>query len=124
MLDTSAWLRHLHRGDEVIDRFLGMRTVVGHPAVAGEVMLGCGAACRELALEILDLPWPACVDARDAALLADVHGLRCRGIGWADVQILLDCATCRPPIALLTLDRRMAAAARGLGIEVVSITEG
>ena len=82
-------------------------------------MLGCGDACHALACDIPELPWPHAVPVQDAIRSLDALLLRCRGIGWQDAQVLLDCRASGVPVAIYTLDRRMSDAARRLGVPVI-----
>jgi predicted nucleic acid-binding protein len=40
LVDTSIWIDHLHRADEILSDLLDRQQVVMHPFVIGELALG------------------------------------------------------------------------------------
>jgi len=92
--------------------------VRSHPAVIGELWLGCGPAPREVARVVADLPPAVLPPDEDARSLADRHGLVCARIGWVDAQVLLACLACKEPMVTLTFDAAMRSVARRLGVSL------
>jgi predicted nucleic acid-binding protein len=115
LVDTSAWVDHLRRGNKVLAEYLQEARVLCHPFVIGE--LACGnLRHRDEVLSLL-AALPQVPVARDEEVLAFVEANRLmgRGLGWIDVHLLA--STRLAHTTLWTLDRRLAAAARSLGIQ-------
>jgi predicted nucleic acid-binding protein len=116
--DSSAWIKFRSGGDARIASMLEAGLVRSHPSVIGELWLGCGAAPREVARFVADLP-PAELPSDEAArALADRHGLVCARIGWVDAQVLLACLASKEPMLTLTFDVAMRSIARRLGVSL------
>jgi len=117
LVDTSVWIDFV-MGDPATARLGAMleaTLVTLHPAVHGELALGQRNPSRVRLLELL----PALAQARaatDAQVLQLVteRNLFGSGIGWVDAHLLASVLLTRDK--LWTRDRRLAAAARALGI--------
>ena len=98
---------------------MACQRAAGHVDIAGELIMGCGPDVRGSCNDVLELPQLEPIPACEAIRAIESLGLRCRGIGWTDAGIILSCLHASPPAALCTRDRRMAIAARAVGILVV-----
>jgi predicted nucleic acid-binding protein len=114
LVDTSVWVDHVRRRSAGLVELLEQGRVQVHPLVIGEL------ACRNLSqrakiLQALSELSKASVLEHDRVLAfleaATVMG---RGLGGVDVSLLASAA--QSGVALWTLDRRLAAAARELQI--------
>lgn len=114
LADTSVWVDHFRRRTIRLPALLEAGEVVCHPFVIGE--LACGnLRNREEILALLQaLPQAAVVTQQDALGLIETRDLMGRGVGWVDVHLLAACLV--TDAALWTLDRRLAAVARILGV--------
>lgn len=116
LVDTSIWVDHLRVGDPELVRLLEAHRVRMHPFVVGE--LACGNLSRRD--EILDLlrrlPGVPVADQDEVLFLIERHRLMGRGIGFVDAH-LLAATRLSPATRLWTRDRRLAEAARGLGVD-------
>lgn len=114
LVDTSVWVRHLHRSDPKLVSALDEGLVATHPFVIGE--LACGTMQRRG--EFLDLlarlPRLDPVDHEEALHLVDTRHVWGRGLGWVDVHLLA--AAIVGDASLWTADRRLAEAAADLGV--------
>jgi predicted nucleic acid-binding protein len=116
LVDTSIWVDHLRAGDRQLAGMLMDDAVLGHPFVVGEI--ACGALRnRAEILELLrHLPQAPVVEHEEVLALVEGHGLAGSGLGWIDVHLLASAALAGQ--RLWTRDRRLAGAARRLGLAV------
>ncbi len=114
LVDSSIWIDHLRKPQAELERLLSDGQVLCHPFVVGE--LACGHLRRRLEFlaQIQLLPMAPVATYTEALALIERHGLAGRGIGWTDVHLLSSALLVRPA-ALWTRDKRLAAAAAGLG---------
>lgn len=114
LADTSVWVDHLRRGDTRLVDLLESASVLMHPFVAGEI--ACGSlADRKTVLELLqDLPTTAVAEFDEVLSFVEHHRLWGKGIGYVDVHLLAAVALTNGA-TLWTRDKRLRAAAQGLG---------
>lgn len=114
LVDSSIWIDHLRRGDAELERLLAIDEVLCHPFVIGE--LACGHLRQRAAFlaQLRALPLAAAATHEEALAFVERHALAGRGIGWADVHLLIATLLARPA-ALWTRDKCLAAAAGELG---------
>jgi hypothetical protein len=115
LVDTSIWIDHLRRGKPRLATALEHGRVWCHDFVVGEVACGTLHGRRE----VLDLlgRLPRLPRATDDEVLEFVERreLMGRGLGWVDAHLLAS-AVLEGAARIWTRDRRLAAAAEGLGI--------
>jgi len=119
LADTSVWIDHLHKPDRSLVASLPKRRVLIHSMVIGEI------ACGQLRdrgpfLERLNA-LPRAIEARhdEVMQLLEQHRLMGRGLGWIDLHLL--CSAMLSEVKLHTRDKRLRAAAEGLGVSVDGI---
>ena len=117
LVDTSVWVDHLRRGNRALAQALEDGLVLSHPFVIGE--LACGTIRRRT--EVLSLlsrldAVPVVASAEALGLVED-RRLMGRGIGWIDVHLIASSLVGR--VRLWSLDRRLAAVAREIGVAFV-----
>jgi predicted nucleic acid-binding protein len=114
LVDTSVWVDHLRRDNAELGRRLLDGDVMSHPFVVGE--LACGHLAKRGELLSLLQTLPAVPMARHAEVLELVGARRLygRGLGWVDVHLLASAVLSQTPI--WTLDKKLDAVARRLGI--------
>lgn len=115
LVDTSIWIDHLRAGDPELAALLQNGHVMAHPWVIGELALGHLSRRTEILGLLSNLP-PAqtATDVEVLAMIED-HSLFGRGIGYIDAHLLAS-TLLTTGSGLWTRDRRLAAAAGGLGI--------
>lgn len=86
-----------------------------HPFVSGEIALGALRRRREVLGLLGELPAASLVSHDEVLALVDARRLAGAGIGWVDAHLLASALLDRSP--LWTLDRRLADAARRLGVD-------
>jgi len=121
LVDTSVWVDHLRSSEPKLVAVLEGGRVMTHPFVVGE--LACGnLKNRGDILKLLgDLP--AAPTAADIEVLEFIErrALMGRGIGYIDVH-LLAAAVLSGDTRLWTRDKRLADAAKELGISFEETT--
>lgn len=114
LVDTSVWVDHLRVVDRQLAGLLLEGSVLCHPFVVGE--LACGTLRRrgEILALLRHLPEAPVVEHEEALEFLSTHALSGAGLGWVDVHLLASAALASE--RLWTRDRRLAAAARRLGV--------
>jgi hypothetical protein len=114
LVDTSVWIDHLRRGSRALAEALEAGQVETHPFVIGE--LACGnLQARNRVLSLLsNLPQSPVAGHGEVLAFVDAHELQGRGLGWIEMHLLASAALARAP--LWSLDRRLVAVARMLGL--------
>ena len=115
LVDTSIWVNHLRRHDEVLAAHLEAGEVLCHPYVIGEISLGVLKQRREVLELMAALPSAVVVSHDDVMAFVDQRRLAGRGIGWVDVHLAASAVVSRSK--LWTADRRLAHVARILRLE-------
>jgi predicted nucleic acid-binding protein len=114
LVDTSVWIDHLRVSDPRLVALLLEEQVLGHPFVIGE--LACGSMKRrgEVLGLLQHLPQIDTVPNPEVLVFVERRALMGRGLGWVDVHLLA--ATVSSGHTLWTRDKRLADAARRLGV--------
>jgi predicted nucleic acid-binding protein len=115
LADTSVWVGHLRAGDPRLADLLRSGRIVGHAFVVAEIALG-SLRDRSGILGLLDdLPSLPLAEPGEVRALIERRGIFGRGIGFVDASLLASCLLA-PGTGLWTLDRRLEAVARDVGI--------
>ena len=115
LADTSVWVDHFRRGNARLADLLQSGEILCHSFVVGE--LACGnLRSRRTTLSLLrSLPGATAATDSEAQAFIDARRLMGRGLGYVDVHLLASASL--EGAGLWTLDRRLARAARELGLE-------
>jgi len=115
LADTSVWVQHLRRSHPALQQLVLAGQILIHPFIIGE--MACGNLPRRAqTLADLQLLTQSIVAAEaDVLHLIEQQRLWGRGIGWVDAHLLASAllSGCK----LWSLDQRLAAAARHLGMQ-------
>jgi len=117
LVDTSVWIAFFQDESKAasLTRSLQNDTVLGHPWVTGELMLGSlGRKRDEIIADLNRLPAAPLLDEREMRALIEARKLSGAGIGWVDAQLIGSALIAGA--LLWTLDRRLAKVASRLGI--------
>lgn len=119
IVDTSIWIDHLHKGDQVMHRLLTDDAVMLHPFVLGEIALGSLRNRKKVLAELETIPVAPMVAIDDVLELIEQQGLSGSGIGLIDAHLVASTLLDADDL-LWTKDRRLAAVAERLGIDAAS----
>jgi len=117
LADTSVWSRFLaNRAPyaERMDRLLARDRVAGHELVYGELLVGGRGGRRALLADLERIHQARPVSHREVVDFVQARKLHGRGLGWIDAHLLASALAGR--LDLWTADRRLAEAARELGV--------
>jgi predicted nucleic acid-binding protein len=113
LVDTSVWIDHLRRGNELLVDLLNQGRAVTHPMVIGELSLG-NISERGSFLELVrNLPVAKEATHDEVFAFIEKHRMWNKGLGFFDMHIL--CSSLIESIPLWTLDKRLAAVAQTFG---------
>jgi predicted nucleic acid-binding protein len=114
LVDTSVWISHFRFGEERLASMLEDQTVACHPFVIGEI--ACGTLKNRG--EILSLlgALPMALSADQDEILGFIENNRLMGVGLGFVDVHLLGAAVLSDVPLWTFDKRLAKAARRLGV--------
>jgi predicted nucleic acid-binding protein len=116
LVDTSVWVDHFRRGDAELAKLLESGEVECHPFVIGELACGNLHARAEILALLRKLPQTPLVDHDEALAFVDNYRLTNSGLGWIDVHLLASARL--GGTVLWSRDRKLAAAARRVGLAV------
>jgi predicted nucleic acid-binding protein len=114
LVDTSAWVEHLRRGDAALSEYLTAGEVLVHSFVVEE--LACGHLLnRDRLIDFLHA-LPTAPTASHEEFLAFVagHNLSGKGLGAVDVHLLASAKLAGASV--YSLDKAMVTAAKRMGI--------
>jgi predicted nucleic acid-binding protein len=115
LVDTAVWIDHLRVGTASLAQLLDNSSVVTHPWVIGELVLG-NLSNREEILGLLHgLPQATVAEDEEVLTLIEQDRLYGVGIGYVDAQ-LLAASRLTPDTRLWTTDKRLSAVAARLGL--------
>lgn len=115
LVDTSVWIDHLHRSEPGLVELTEREEIACHPMVAGELALG-SLARREAVLDLLmSLPQTTAASHDEVMELVSRRSLHGRALSLVDAHLLASLLL-TPGTRIWTRDRRLAAAARELGL--------
>jgi predicted nucleic acid-binding protein len=114
LVDTSVWIDHLRCGNPSLASLLEEADVWCHPFVQGELACGNLQNRSEILFLLNALPQTPMVTHAEALALVENRGLMGSGLGWVDIHLLGSALLAG--VTFWTLDRRLADAARQLGI--------
>lgn len=114
LVDTSVWIDHFRSSNRQLVQLLEANLVSVHPWVVGE--LACGnLADRANVFSLLNaMPQLPVASEAEALFFIERNSLAGKGIGYIDVHLLA--AATLGSARLWTLDKRLLAAAEGLGL--------
>ena len=115
LVDTSVWIDHFRKHEDVLSDLLIKNNVLTHPFVRGELALG-NLRQRDSILNLLDnLPQAIVVYAEEINFFIEKNALFGLGIGLIDAHLLASTQIAENT-KLWTRDRKLMAAAMQLNI--------
>ncbi len=108
LVDTSVWVSHFRKHNEVLAQLLSKDLVLVHPVVQLELACGTPPAPRQQTLEAIGLLQAAQQPSwRDVADFIERESLFGQGCGVVDIVLLMS-ALLTPGARLWTLDKCLA----------------
>lgn len=115
LVDSSVWIDHFRKYDDVLAELLIKNNVLTHPFVRGELALG-NLRQRESILNLLDnLPQASVAYAEEINFFIEKNTLFGLGIGLIDVHLLASTQIAQNT-RLWTRDKKLMAAAMQLNL--------
>jgi predicted nucleic acid-binding protein len=114
LVDTSVWIAHLRAGQPALAALLLEEQVAMHPFIAGELSCGNLKQRGRILADLAALPAVTPASHAEVMGLIETRKLWGRGLGWIDVHLLASALLSQS--RLWTLDKRLAATARELGL--------
>jgi predicted nucleic acid-binding protein len=114
-VDTSVWIDHFRSPNTFLSQQLAADQIWTHPFVIGELACGNLSPRREVLRDFGRLHTAPVVDHDEVIRLVEDKRLHGIGLGWVDIHLLASAYVERLPF--WALDKRLAAAARGLGLK-------
>lgn len=115
LIDTSVWVDHLRVRNEILLQLLIDQNALMHPFVVGEVALGTLRRRKDILKMFGELPQAQVASPFEVLRLIEVQQLFGIGVGYVDVHLLAS-VRLTPYGKLWTRDKRLAAAARKMGV--------
>lgn len=115
LVDTSVWVDHLRKGDQVLGRLLFAGRVLAHPFIVGELSLGVLRQREAVLGALMDLPQATIATEEEVFRFIEANGLPGSGIGYVDAH-LLAATRLTPGAAIWTRDKRLSEVAERLGL--------
>ncbi|HEY7671105.1 MAG TPA: PIN domain-containing protein [Gammaproteobacteria bacterium] len=114
LVDTSVWVDHLRHGNARLAARLDADQVRSHPFVIGELACGNLSNRVELLNLLAALPVVPVADHDEVLNFVESRRLMGQGLGWIDMHLLASATL--GSVAFWTMDKRLAAVARKLGL--------
>lgn len=115
LVDMSVWIDHFRQTDPLLFSLLDAGQVLAHPWSIGELALGNLRNRTETLRLLRRLPSAPVMPFADVLQMIDDYRLHGLGIGYVDAQLLAATRFTRDA-SVWTRDRRLLAAAQGIGI--------
>lgn len=115
LADTSVWVQHFRQGEPRLVDCLMQSEVVIHPYIIGELALGSISDRRRTLADLSLLPSVSSVETEEILSFIEARRLFSLGLGYVDVN-LLAATILNQDVRLWTFDRRLADAAKKIGI--------
>jgi predicted nucleic acid-binding protein len=116
LVDTSVWIDHFRRRNTVLSDLLEQSHVWTHEFVIGELACGNLANGQRILGYLADLPRVATASHEEVLRFVQARRLMGRGLGWVDLHLLASSIVAKIPF--WSMDKRLSAVARKLGIQV------
>jgi predicted nucleic acid-binding protein len=115
LVDSSVWIDHLRRRDEILVDLLDREQVLVHPFVIGELAMGSLGHREAVLQDLLDLKRAVVADDDGVMHFVEANNLFGQGLGYLDAHLLAS-TKLTAETSLWTRDKRLAAAAERLSI--------
>lgn len=114
LVDTSVWIQHFRQGEPTLIDRLSEGLVLMRPCVSGELACGNLKHRPEVLSDLQALPQANPASDAEVLRLIEDRRLWGRGLGWIDLHLLASALL--SDCGFWTLDKRLAAVAKELGL--------
>ena len=115
LVDTSVWIDHFCKGDELLADLLGREQVVMHPFVIGELAMGHLPRRLAILADLRDLPQVTVAQHIEVMHFIERGRLFGTGVGYLDAHLLAG-VSLTSGAALWTRDKQLLAVAERLSL--------
>jgi predicted nucleic acid-binding protein len=119
LVDTSVWVDHLNKTDDLLAQLLAQQQVLMHSFVLGEIACGHLRNRPKLLQLLQDLPAAVIAENDEVMAYMERYALYGKGIGYVDVHLLAAVAL-SAGATLWTRNKRLLWAAQTLGCAFVA----
>jgi predicted nucleic acid-binding protein len=120
LADTSIWVDHLTRGDEMMASLLDAEAVLMHSFIIGEIALGNLPRRAETLPDLNKLPKALTADSAEVLGFIERNDIFGTGIGYVDAHLLV-ATTMTADLRLWTRDKRLRTVAERLAISAAAL---
>jgi predicted nucleic acid-binding protein len=114
LVDTSIWIDHLRKGNDLLSLLLEQGVIATHPFVIGELACGSMVNRREILGLLETLPCVSAAQHTEVLHLVEGRRLHRQGIGWIDAHLLASALISQSSI--WTFDKKLGRVAQSLGV--------
>jgi predicted nucleic acid-binding protein len=114
LADTSVWIAHFRYGKPELADYLTNGFVYMHPWISGELACGNLKNRKATLSDLHALPSAQVASDQETFDWLERHHLWGKGLGWIDIHLLVSSVLSNCQIR--TLDKRLAQAARDMGL--------
>jgi predicted nucleic acid-binding protein len=114
LVDTSIWVGHLRKGNDLLSLLLEQGRVLTHPFIIGELACGSMVNRREILGLLETLPGIGVAGHSEVLHLLEGRRLYGQGIGWIDAHLLASAMLSHS--FFWTSDKRLHRLAEFLGV--------
>jgi hypothetical protein len=114
LVDTSVWVGHLRKGNDLLSLLLDQGLVLIHPFIIGELACGSMVNRREILGLLESLPGVGRAEHAEILHLVEAKRLNGQGIGWVDAHLLASAMISHS--FLWTSDKPLHRVAESLGV--------
>lgn len=115
LVDTSVWVDHFRRRNDVLVELLGLDLVMAHPLIVGEIACGTPPDRRQTLSDLDGLSQTRQAGIREVTDFIERERLFGLGCGLVDL-LLLASALMTPGVELWTLDKRLSLLSERFGV--------
>jgi predicted nucleic acid-binding protein len=120
LIDTSVWIDHLRKADNLVSSLLAQGEILSHPMVIGEIAVGSFRNREEILSQLNGLQIVRSATHDEALQFISYHKLFGTGIGYIDVHLLAS-VRLTPAVKLWTRDKRLDCVAEALGLRYAPV---
>lgn len=115
LVDTSVWVDHFRKFNDILVNLLELDLVMTHPLIIGEISCGTPPNRTQTLSDLHDLQQTQQISIQEVLDFIERERLFCLGCGLIDL-LLLASTMITPGVELWTFDKRISALAERFGV--------